>query len=72
MIALETNIQADEVEMHGNLLLYHYGKTYKNLVHNLENISDIPDLTKNMRNSEEVCKAMQIMLFADLVNLSKT
>ena len=63
-IAQKTNIHAGQIEIHGDLLLDYIENTFRKSINSLENISNIPSLTKNMRNSEEVSKAMQIMLIS--------
>ena len=68
MIALETNGKADKVEMHGDLWLDHFGKAYRNLIHHVENISDIPNLTKTWETVKRYVKQCKSCYSPHLIN----
>ena len=57
-------MSADQIEKYSGVLLDYIEKTFGKLIQNLENTYNVPNLTKNMRNSEEVSKAKQIMHIA--------
>ena len=62
-ITLESNMSADQIEKYSGVLLDYIEKTFGKLIYNLENTYNVPNLTKNMRNSEEVSKASNAYCF---------